>query len=640
MSPSQTEQTLKQVFGFDSFRTGQRQVIDALLAGRSSLAIFPTSGGKSLCYQLPALLLDGLTVVISPLIALMKDQLDFLTSHNVPAARLDSSLNREETLAVHDALHANTLKLLYISPERLGNERFLRSLERRRISLLAVDEAHCISEWGHNFRPDYLKIAQLAKQLQVERVLALTATATPQVARDIAAGFEVADQDVVRTGFYRPNLNINVIPCQAIDRDELLLRQIKKRPPGPGVIYVTLQRTAENVAAQLTAAGFETRAYHAGMTAEDRHLVQEAFMASDQMIVVATIAFGMGIDKADIRYIYHYNLPKSLENYSQEIGRAGRDGKTAVCELLACADDVVTLENFTYGDTPTVEAVSGMVAEVLQQEDLFDVSEYQLSTKYDMRILVVKTLLTYLELEGVIQATGSFYSEYKFQPQRSSQQIFAQFNEARATFLKSVFRQARKGKTWFSLDVDETSRVIGEPRNRIVAAIGYLEERGDLIVEAAGVRKAFRMLRRPEDPAALSESLVQRFQLREQQDILRVRQVLELAEHESCWTRRLLDHFGERRDDCGHCGRCMGQPRQELVPAQYLPPTDQQRSEVAALLEEALPALQSARQTTRFLCGLSSPATTRTKLRGHRLFGVFESVPFHEVLQLVQSNGQ
>ncbi|HBO46203.1 MAG TPA: RecQ family ATP-dependent DNA helicase, partial [Planctomycetaceae bacterium] len=309
--PDAARQTLKQVFRFDSLRPGQESAIAALLVGRSVLAIFPTGGGKSLCYQLPSLLLDGLTVVLSPLIALMKDQIDFLASRGVPAARLDSSLSRDETIAVYDGLNAGRIKLLYVSPERLGNERFLAWIERRKIALLAVDEAHCISEWGHNFRPDYLKIARLAKQLKVERVLALTATATPHVARDIAREFNIAEQDAIQTGFYRPNLRLYVSPCRPAAKDDHLLARLGERPPGPTIVYVTLQRTAEDVTAFLNAHGFDARPYHAGMETDDRNAVQDAFMKSDRMIVAATIAFGMGIDKADIRYVYHYNLPKA-----------------------------------------------------------------------------------------------------------------------------------------------------------------------------------------------------------------------------------------------------------------------------------------------------------------------------------------
>src|SRR5688572_13367601 len=212
------EQILRDVFGFNGFREGQQPVVDRLLAGRSVLAIFPTGAGKSLCYQLPALLLDGVTVVISPLIALMKDQIDFLVSKGVAAARLDSSLDAAGARDVYQKLRDGSLKILYIAPERLANERFLATLSRLKISLLAVDEAHCISEWGHNFRPDYLKLAPLAKRLNVGRVLGLTATATPPVAKQIATAFEIADNDIVRTGFYRPNLALMVTPAAGNNR--------------------------------------------------------------------------------------------------------------------------------------------------------------------------------------------------------------------------------------------------------------------------------------------------------------------------------------------------------------------------------------------------------------------------------------
>jgi ATP-dependent DNA helicase RecQ len=297
MSPDRdaVDRTLRDTFGFPALREGQQAVIDRLLAGKSVLAIFPTGAGKSLCYQLPALLLDGVTLVISPLIALMKDQIDFLVKRGIAAARLDSSVDGVEARDTYRKLRDGALKLLYIAPERLANERFLGTLSRMKIALLAVDEAHCISEWGHNFRPDYLKLAALAERLKVGRVLGLTATATPPVAEQIARAFSIAADDVVRTGFYRPNLNLAVSPAAEAEHErcDLLLARIRKRTPGPTIVYVTLQRTAETVAAELARQGLTAEPYHAGLDAEARHAIQDRFMASDHSIVVATIAFGI-----------------------------------------------------------------------------------------------------------------------------------------------------------------------------------------------------------------------------------------------------------------------------------------------------------------------------------------------------------
>ena len=588
-----TQQVLKEVFGFDGFRPGQEQAIRQLLAGDSSVAIFPTGSGKSLCYQLPALMLDGLTVVISPLIALMKDQIDFLRAKNICAARLDSSLGRDEAVQVYDDLRSGRTRLLYVSPERLANERFLQLLAQQKIALLAVDEAHCISSWGHNFRPDYLRIAALASRLKVERVLALTATATPEVVADIAEAFNVEPEHVVHTGFYRANLEINVTACEDRERHRVLVKKLSCHRGEPAIVYVTLQRTAEQVAAFLEDKGFSARAYHAGMTTEERTEVQEAFMGADDMIVVATIAFGMGIDKANIRGVYHFNLPQSLESYQQEIGRAGRDGLPAVCELLACRDDLVTLENFSYGDTPTEDAVRALTKELLAGVDEIEVSVYDLSGRHDVRDLVVKTLLTYLELEGILQSTGPKYTEYKFQPQRPSQEILQQFDADRAQFLRSVFQQARKGKSWLTIDVAAASERLAQPRERIVAALDYLDQRGDIVLETAGVRFGYKVLKRVADLECLVRDMQEKFEMREDQDIERLRRVIELIESPHCYTQTLLEYFGEEHSKCGHCGRCQGTPQQALPPAIGTTISNADRAAVAHFLPNVVRRLST-----------------------------------------------
>ena len=266
--------TLKNVFGFDTFREGQESIITKILGGKSALAVFPTGSGKSLCYQLSALHLEGLTLVISPLIALMKDQIDFLRKGNIPAARLDSTIEPEELRQIDSDLRAGRLKLLYVAPERFSNERFTQKLRQLEISLLVIDEAHCISEWGHNFRPDYLKLARLARSLKISRVLALTATATPAVAKDICRAFAIESDAFIHTGFYRPNLALRVTPCDMREQTTLLVRRLRELPRGPTIVYVTLQRTAGRIAQVLEEEGFAARAYHAGMETEKRNAVQ------------------------------------------------------------------------------------------------------------------------------------------------------------------------------------------------------------------------------------------------------------------------------------------------------------------------------------------------------------------------------
>ncbi|MDO8543051.1 MAG: RecQ family ATP-dependent DNA helicase [Opitutaceae bacterium] len=641
MPPNQLDAArtlLRERFGFANYRPGQEAVITHLLAGRSALAVFPTGSGKSLCYQLPALLLKGLTVVVSPLIALMKDQTDFLRSRGIEAARLDSSVSREAFEEIQNALRERRLKLLYVAPERFSNERFLARLKTLAIDLLVIDEAHCISEWGHNFRPDYLKLARYARELKVGRVLTLTATATPAVAQDICREFAIVPEAYVHTGFYRPNLHLRVTACTPRRRLHLLIERLKSRLPGPTIVYVTLQKTSESVATALAKAGFAAEAYHAGMESEQREIVQNRFMAATDRIVVATIAFGMGIDKADIRAVYHYNLPKSLENYAQEIGRAGRDGLPSDCEIFAAAEDLTVLENFTYGDTPAPESLRDLLRELLHGRsagDVFDISNYELSVRHDIRALVVSTALTYLELDGIIEATAPFYTTYQWKFRRPPEEILNRFDAERRDFLERLFGLAKVGRTWNSVVLADAVAAMGGERERVVKALNYLEEKGDLELQVAGVRQGYRVRRVPEDLPATWHELRRRFATREQSDIARVGAVAALLAGEGCLVRRLLRYFGEELGrDCGHCGCCGGDlpVKLERTAFSWEPP----RQELAELRAQHPRALGNARQIARFFCGINSPALTAAKLTRHPVFGSAGESPFGDVMATVQ----
>jgi len=578
---------------------------------------------------------DGITLVVSPLIALMKNQLDFLRSRGIPAGRMDSSLTEQEARATNELLHSEKLKLLYVAPERFNNERFLETIRRTRIALFAIDEAHCISEWGHNFRPDYLKLAETAKELKAERILALTATATPVVVENICARFGIPKDCAVVTGFYRPNLHLWTTPVPAVDRDRLLLDRLNSREPGATIVYVTLQKTAERVASLIERAGHPARPYHAGMETDERTNVQEWWMSSDKNIVVATIAFGMGIDKENVRYVYHYNLSKSLESYSQEIGRAGRDDASSIVELFACAEDVPTLENFAYGDTPTARSLEAVLKHVFTQRDQFDVSLYELSVRFDVRQLVLRTALTYIELLGFVKQRTPVYGTYKIKPTVSVKETVGRFQGERGQFIKSMFGEAKEGRTWYTLDLTSAAEHLRQERSRLVRAIEYLEQQGLAEIQVADVRHQYSIIRRPDDVSELTSILWKRFQQREKQEVCRVAQVVDLVLRDGCQTNALVGYFGEtRHNPCGHCTWCRTGTAQQLPESPTLPPLEAELnpSVFVSMRREYSDALADPRQAARFLCGITSPAFTKHKLTRHSLFGIFEDRRFAEVL--------
>ena len=636
-------------FGHDTFRDGQHKVIESLMEGRSSLAVFPTGGGKSLCYQLPALLLDGLTLVVSPLIALMKDQVDTLQSQNLPAARLDSTLSAEETRALYQDLDAEKIKLLYVAPERLANEKFRHRLEKLTISLLAIDEAHCISEWGHNFRPDYLKLTRFAEELQVDRVLCLTATATPKVSRDICKHFQITPDDHHQLTFYRPNLHLSVTPLADSDRRDHLLRKLQSTSTQATIIYTTLQFGAESLASFLNKNGITARPYHAGLRPEIRSEIQEQFMTGTTPVICATIAFGMGIDKANIRAIYHYNLPKSLENYTQEIGRAGRDGETAHCELLACRDDLRVLANFTYGDTPQPDALRSILRILLDEVGEFDISVYELSRSHDIRPLVINTLLTYLELEGYLAATSPFYASYKVRFNRSREHLLAGCEPAQKAILEILFPPTKNDNWWREIDPEEIAEASGKTRKEISQLLTELEDLGDLIVKPSKVRQGYRLLNRPASLSELTNRLIHLFQQRETSDLARLQDIVEHALSPDCLYQSLLSHFGEVMEPCGHCSRCQEVSPPEELPATATPdPSSDDLAVIQELIGQKHPGLRSPRQLARFLCGMTSPATSyywylpegarkKERITNHDAYALLETHGFQDVLTLCES---
>jgi ATP-dependent DNA helicase RecQ len=349
-------QILKQAFGYDSFRGKQAEAIDAVLAGHDCLTIFPTGSGKSLCFQIPALMLEGVTVVVSPLIALMLDQVNALQAKGIPATFINSSLSQADYSERMDMIRAGEYKLVYVAPERFSNEKFMEMMTPVKVSLFACDELHCISKDGHDFRPDYLKLGPAAKKLGRPRIIGLTATATPEVRRDCIKQLDLQNPKLFVDGFERPNLTFSVEPVSG--EETKLSRVIQKAKKGKtGIVYCSTHKNVEMVYGRLKINGIKCLAYHGGMKDDDRTRVQNQFMQGDAPVVVATNAFGMGIDRSDLRFIIHFDIPGSVEALYQESGRGGRDGQPSDCLLLYDNKSVRTQEFFIAGANPTRDII-------------------------------------------------------------------------------------------------------------------------------------------------------------------------------------------------------------------------------------------------------------------------------------------
>lgn len=508
--------SLREHFGFSDFREGQGEVIASILEGKDAIVVMPTGSGKSLCYQLPAMMFEGATLVVSPLIALMKDQVDALKARDLPATFINSSLAEREQWSRIEALRRGEFKLVYVAPERFRSSRFLDALKSINVSLFAVDEAHCISTWGHDFRPDYLRLKNVVKALNVDgrraQTLALTATATPYVRSDIIQQLGLSKPETFVSGFDRPNLTIDVVHTEKEREKVARIKRLAKTHEGSGIIYAATRKAVEQVTAQLQGQGLSVSAYHAGLGDAMRVRAQEDFMTGRTQMIVATNAFGMGIDKPDIRFVAHYQMPGSIEAYYQEIGRAGRDGLPSSCVLLFNYADKNTHDFFIEGSYPSAEQVRDIYSVLLSTRlKRIELSTAEIAKRAGVRNeMSVNASLYLLERAGHIHRLAN---SKNFGGPSSAPPWEADAGTAAAAPVSTREKPGRGSRAILMLDSVPAAKLRVTP------------------VEV-------------ERRAALERR--------------KLREMIEFCYTEYCYRAHILDYFGDRHHarQCGTCGNC------------------------------------------------------------------------------------
>lgn len=585
---------LKQVWGYDAFRPGQDEVVEACLAGRDVLAVLPTGGGKSICYQVPALLRDGLTIVVSPLIALMLDQVAGLRARGVAATFINSTLSHREVEQRWTDAEFGRYRILYLAPERLSSEAFRLRAPRLDITCVAVDEAHCISEWGHHFRPEYRQIADALEVVARPQVVAVTATATPQVRADIADQLRLKEPSVTVRGFDRPNIVWSVF--QTSDRRGQVKR-VLEGVPGSGILYAATRRTVEDWASWLEGEGVAAAAYHGGMSSDLRERVQGKWISGDIRVITATNAFGMGIDKPDVRFVVHDGIPASLEAYYQEAGRAGRDGARSYAVLLYQQPDRQVQQALIDSAHPSrdqIRTVYDTVTSLAQvavgshPEDPLVVDIRQVQQVTGLPDSLIGTSVDFLERQGIW--SNLYASEHRgyirFTTGPEAVRTYARNQRPRlAEFIEGILRavDASAYSTWYPLDLRVVARRLSMDRQRVSKGLRFLAEHGYLRWCAPG---ASLLLQMQEPRVARVQVDVEALKRSRRNAEHKLDEMVQYAETHVCRRRYLLDYFGENAaPQCGQCDVCLG--RHEVEPVS---PTDE------AALRKLLEAIYSGRR--------------------------------------------
>jgi len=629
---------LRDRIGFADFRPGQERAIASVLAGQDTLVVLPTGGGKSLCYQVPALLLPKLTVVVSPLISLMKDQVDALTARGLPAAFLNSTLTANEIADRLARAERGELKMLYVAPERFDFGRTLERIAAIGVSLLAVDEAHCVSEWGHDFRPSYLRVKQVREHLGNPPTIALTATATPEVRKDVVRQLGLKTPEVIVTGFDRANLSYHVVRTRTEhDKDFALVRALKEFP-GQAIVYASTRRAVERVTGVLEKAKIRAYAYHAGLDDDHRHMVQDAFMREDVRAIVATNAFGMGIDKANVRLVIHHAMPGTLEAYYQEAGRAGRDGLPSACVLLHAFQDRFTHEFFiksAYPDRDTVARVHAALVKAADDAGIARVSAADLAARSRGKVKdrEAESSLRILADAGAVIAENASALRVTVRLLASPERIRAELgpgHEAELELLRALWRVAgTRLEQGAVIDPDGLPPGFGGSSG-VPSLLEALQSRQFLVWERTGGGLRLVDPRAPLAHFKIDWAAIDR---RRKAETDKLDAVQRYAYTDRCRRGSIMRYFGdpEARDQCTGCDNCLGTHRKEADQELKRVPAREPRRPRAVKGERPKREIRATVQSDDVDAGAADPALVGALRRLRVTIAKEEHVPAYVV---------
>lgn len=617
------EQRVLDLFGLARLRTAQRALISLALGGHSCLGVLPTGYGKSLCYQAAAVLLPGTSLVVSPLLALMKEQAGRLEELGIAARRFDSSLTPDARRQTLQELAEGRVRLLFAAPESLENEQLTQALAGVSRGLFVVDEAHCVSVWGHSFRPDYLKLPGWAASHGWNVVMALTATASAPVRSDLRRAFAIGTEAEIVRSPYRPNIDRRVAAVAEDEHDATLLAFLRDPEHLPAIVYCPTRRATEELADRLAREGLPARAYHAGQPAEVRERIQDAFLHSCDGVLVATIAFGMGIDKPDVRSVVHDRMPPGPEAYVQESGRAGRDGKPSWSLVLRHAADARRIRNRILASEPERDALVRCLRWLLPAGSRV-VSWWEVSTECDIAEDVVQRLLALLQGRGAIAIEAKGMKYFRAKPLFPLETILDGRDEAEKDLLAWIAEHR-------DAEVAELADAGHMPWDRALEFLGEMELSGEWTISLRQQAALVRTLDATLSPVHLAEEVADYYRRRRDADLERLHAWEAMLDAPRCINASLEAYFegGGNASPCGHCSMCRGE--ETRVPAlRQEAPWD--ASPAAALLGEGRSALQRPAQRARFLLGLSGPASMRARLWAHPAYGCCEGAAWEELL--------